>query len=1025
MLHIFSPDQRESLSGDVVSKMEFARMPHDPSHVTGSSAAAENRLVSDAWAQYELIASDAKTKVAAARPHLTIPGYRLLGEIHRGGQGVVYQAIQESTRRKIAIKVLKEGPFADATELARFEREIDVLSRINHPHVVAIHDRGLTAGHAYYVMDYIAGKALDAHVAGAELSNEELLRLFVKVCDAVNVAHLRGVIHRDLKPGNIRVDIEGEPRILDFGLAKLAQDAAGGSSALGMTMTGQFVGSLPWASPEQAEGKSEMIDLRTDVYSLGVILYQLLTGQFPYPVVGRVNDVIRHITQTSPARPSSAYRRIEVELEQILMKCLSKEPDRRYQSAGELARDIGHYLAGEPVSATSPSAGYRLRKFVKRNRGAVLAGVVIVAALLMAAGVSFAFGVSEARQRKAAETALVRAEKAEAETQARANELEQVAKFQEKQLAGIDAQTMGARLRADLLAKARESVNRLKLPSKEVDARMNELERLIAGSDFTGMALGTLNDNFFQPALTAIEQQFADQPLVKAQLLQTLASTLYAHGLYDAAKGPQSEALTIRRNVLGDEHASTLASMHDLGVLLLAQGKLSEAESYWRGVLEKFRRLLGDDSPLTLTSIDNMGYVLKAQGKLAEAELYCREALEGKRRVLGDEDPETIVSICNLGALLKDRGQLSEAEPLYREALDKGRRIKGDDHPDTLSFINNMGLLLQAQGKIADAEPFYREALEKRRRVLGDEHPNTLTSINNLGFFLLAQDKSAEAEPYFREALEKRQRLFGDEHPGTLTAMNNVGEVLRTQGRFVEAEPYVREALEKRRRVLGEEHAHTLTSINNMGYLLKAQGKLAEAEPYFREALEKRRRLLGEDHPDTLNSLNNMGGLYRAQGRFAEAEPYYREELEKHRRMWGEEHPGTLISISMLGALLFEQGRPLETIALLAPAEPLMRKVFTGANTVRLGRFLTTFGRARTATAAYVDAELNLSEANAILHEANGVTERDRLELLRGLAELYDAWNAVEPGKGYDTKAAEWRAKQSEYEASTQRAAVP
>src|SRR5262249_16047993 len=200
-----------------------------------------------------------------------------------------------STRRKVAIKVLKEGPFADTTELARFDREVDVLSRLNHPHIVAIHDRGLTAGHAYYVMDYIPGRPLDAYVSGTELTVDELLKLFIKVCDAVNVAHLRGVIHRDLKPGNIRVDEDGEPRILDFGLAKLAQESAGGSSA-NMTLTGQFVGSLPWSSPEQATGGSELLDIRTDVYSLGVILYQLLTGRFPYLVASRLDHDVRDIS---------------------------------------------------------------------------------------------------------------------------------------------------------------------------------------------------------------------------------------------------------------------------------------------------------------------------------------------------------------------------------------------------------------------------------------------------------------------------------------------------------------------------------------------------------------------------------------------------------------------------------------------------------------------------------------------------------------------------------------------------------
>src|ERR1041385_1094624 len=260
-----------------------------------TSASSENQLVSAAWAQFERLTGSSGCRPSPPPRSLLVPGYRILSEIQRGGQGVVYQAIQESTQRKMAIKVLKEGPFADHIELARFEREVDILSRLDHPHIVAIHDRGLIDGHAYYVMDYIAGKPLDAYVAGGELEIDAVLTLFAKVCEAVNVAHMRGVIHRDLKPGNIRVNDEGEPRILDFGLAKIEQEVAGASSARQMTLTGQFVGSLPWASPEQAEGQSELLDIRSDVYSLGVVLYQLLTGRFPYPVTGRIEIGRAHV----------------------------------------------------------------------------------------------------------------------------------------------------------------------------------------------------------------------------------------------------------------------------------------------------------------------------------------------------------------------------------------------------------------------------------------------------------------------------------------------------------------------------------------------------------------------------------------------------------------------------------------------------------------------------------------------------------------------------------------------------------
>ncbi len=293
-----------------------------------------------------------------AIPADALPGYRMIKEIHRGGQGVVYQASQLSTRRKAAIKVMRQGPFAGPSDRARFEREVRVLAQIQHPNIVGIHDTGQAAGCYYYVMDYIHGQPLDAYVRQRSLSIDELLKLFLKICDALNAAHLRGVVHRDLKPGNILIDTDGEPHVLDFGLAKTV---AADTDTTRMTITGQFLGSLPWAAPEQAEAAPSKIDTRTDVYALGVVLFQLLTGKFPYDVMGNMHDVLNNILTAVPLRTTRLRREIGNDLDTVVQKCLEKDRPRRYQTAGDLARDIRHYLAGEPIEARRASIMYMMR----------------------------------------------------------------------------------------------------------------------------------------------------------------------------------------------------------------------------------------------------------------------------------------------------------------------------------------------------------------------------------------------------------------------------------------------------------------------------------------------------------------------------------------------------------------------------------------------------------------------------------------------------------------------------------------
>jgi len=697
-----------------------------------------------------------------------------------------------------------------------------------------------------------------------QLTTRQRLELFGHICQAVQHAHTKGIIHRDLKPSNVLVsEQDGQPsaKVIDFGIAKAISGRLTDKTLF--TDLHQMIGTPVYMSPEQAEGSAD-IDTRTDIYSLGVLLYELLTGTTPFEATSLRSaayaEVQRIIREVEPPRPSTRLsesvttqsgvatargteprkltRLVRGELDWIVMKAIEKDRGRRYETANGLAMDVHRYLIGQPVLAAPPSTLYRAKKFVRRHKGGVAASSLVATSLIVGI-VGFAW---QARIAKA-----------------RATELEQVSKFQADMLGQVDPTAAGILLTKDLKAKFEEALTKASLPDVERTTQIDGFAKQWQRINATDAARDLIDHTILKPAVAAIDKQFKNQPLVDATLREVLAERYAGMGLYDAALPLQKQALTIRRKELGEEHPDTLRSVNTLGQLLQAQGKLNDAEPYIREAFEKRTRVLGQGHPDTLESVNNMGLLLTEQGKLSDAEPYFRDALK-KRRLLGKERfSDMWQSINNMGYLLRAQGKLSEAEPYFREALEKSRRVLGEEHPDTLISISNLSRLLMLQGKLGEAEPLLREVLEKRRRVLGEEHPDTLTSIANMGYLLQSQGKLTEAESEDREVLEKSRRVLGEEHPTTIIAIMHVGRVLQSEGKLSAAEPYLREALEKSRQVLGEEHPTTLISIDNMGNLLQAEHKLSESEPLRREALAKSRHVLGEEAQDTLITLGGLG----------------------------------------------------------------------------------------------------------------------------------------------------------------------
>jgi serine/threonine protein kinase/tetratricopeptide (TPR) repeat protein len=979
--------------------------------------------------------------------------YKLLELIGEGGFGSVWAAEQrEPVKRRVALKIIKLG--MDTRQvIARFEAERQALAMMDHPNIAKVFDAGATdTGRPFFVMELVKGVPIVEYCDREKIDTRARLHLFTLVCQAIQHAHQKGIIHRDIKPSNVLVTLHDGtpvPKVIDFGIAKATNQELTDKTIY--TEHRQMIGTPAYMSPEQAEMSGLDIDTRSDIYSLGVLLYEMLTGTTPFSSEelnsAGLEGMMRMIREVEPHKPSTRLsslsgtathaaerRNVDVQklglllrgdLDWIVMRCLEKDRTRRYDTANGLAADIGRHLNDEPVSASPPSTGYRVRKFVKRNKGQVVAGAAITAMLVLGIigttwGMAWALDEktradgqarlattaaeseriakleAEANAQRAIEEA-ERAEAAEAEARSRAEELQLVADFQAEQLGAIEPQVMGMNLRRSLI----EAVP---------DGNRDGLEGDLARVNFTSLALTTLEENIFERTIEAIDVQFADQPLVRASLLQTVAGTLRTLGLLDLAVQPQERAILIRREHLGDDHPQTLSSLNSMGLLLTNKGDLADAEAYLREALDGSRRTLGDEHPDTLGHVLNTGLLLQAKGQLAESEAYFREALEGFRRVLGDDRSETLTSITAMGASLRAQGKLAEAEPYFVEALAGHRRVLGDDHPETLTCMNSMAVLLSSQGRLPEAEAYHRQALEGRRRVLGDDHPSTLLSVNNLGVLLKEQGRFAEAEPYYREAIEGRRRVLGADHPSTLISISSLGSLLQTQGKFDEAEACYRQALEGHRRVLGDDHAYTLTSTSNMGFVFYQQGKLVEAERYWRTALEGNRRVLGDDHPNTLISLNSMGLVLSAQGRMDEAEPYRRASLEGNRRVLGDDHPSTLISIHNMGAFLRDLGRPDEAEAL--GAEAVRRgRVVLGEKHWNVGVFLGQHARSLAAMGRHRDAEERALESYSVLSTALGERHERSQQAAEMLADLYDAWHEAESGAGHDAAAAAWREK--------------
>jgi eukaryotic-like serine/threonine-protein kinase len=760
-----------------------------------------------------------------------IGAYRIVREIGRGGMGSVYlaeRADQEFDQR-VAVKVVHRGMDTDEI-VRRFRSERQILAHLDHPNIAKLFDGGTTEdGRPYFVMEHVLGQPIDQYCDERKLPVRERLELFRRVCSAVHFAHQNLIVHRDLKPGNILVTADGVPKLLDFGIAKLL-DPDQEPSAL--TRVDVRPMTPEYASPEQIRG--EAITTASDVYSLGVLLYILLTGQPPYRAAGRDPlSLAKEICETDPPRPSSvmrqvkpdgasvapnpesASRRLTGDLDNIVLMAMNKDPKRRYASVDQLSNDIERHLEGWPVVARKDSLGYRARKFVGRHKAGVTVAVFI---LLLIVGFSVAATV--------------------------------------------------------LWQRAVREQQRAVREQQRTAAVSQFLENLFTASDPDEARGETITaQELLDEGAKKIDQSLADQPQLRADFMETMGRVYRNQGLYGQAKPLLEEALRLRRQELGNDDPQVASNLHNLASVLRNKDENETAERLIREALH-IQRSHGETQNIDYASgLTNLGALLRARGDFDDAEKLLLEGLALKR-TLPDIDPRDLArSLNNLGSFYQTRGDLAKAKRYFTESLERRQKIaKGRPDTEVATSFNNLGTVLQDQGKLADADAYHRKALEMRRKILHDRHPRIARSLSNLGLVLHLQGHAAEAEKHLREALS-----IANNNPDVTSFeqavyLRHLASILVTRGKPAEGETAVRKSL----KIFGTKpNSWRIADAEGvLGSCLAAQGRFQEAEPLLIHSYA----VLAEDSGDGAKQVpevrKRIVDLYNAWGKPERAAAY-------------------------------------------------------------------------------------------------------------------------------------------------------